>query len=417
MFLWIRDQRWLPTITLASVCLLLFGGSDLLIQGPKTFPAALVLAASVALSRPLPYISMALFSVGLFIPLLLGLQPQISQLGTTVSLLILSSFASTQQRWVGFGLNLALGSVSFLYVIITAKVNESLYGLSLPTESAKFALAIAGLLAMIAINANAWFVGRLLHTRMTHVGTDSDQALLTLQLAQAQLALAEQDRRFGIARDVNDLLLEQISSTMSEAEAGIYSGKSEPSVAARISEKVLDGVRKSYAEIRRLSDLLELQQERALALPGLRDLNALVVSFRESGFKVTFRQAGTPLKLNSGAELVLYRIVSEALANIKQHTPIGTSVDIDLNWHYESLQLVIKDNGEQTQRELDENKSGYTPDDDQIALVQRPTGAGITTMQERVALYEGTLDLVSVPGVGFTLSASFPFIARYSEGN
>lgn len=417
MFLWIRDQRWLPTLALAGFVLLVFGGSDFLIQGPKSIPAALVLAASVALSRPMPYFSIGLFSLGLFVPIVLGLQPQISQFATTVSLLILSCFASTSQRWVGFGLSILLSSASFFYLVITTPINGYIYGLSMPTGGSRLALALAGFLAMIAVNANAWFVGRLLYTKMTHVGTDSDQALLSLQLAQAQLALAEQDRRFGIARDVNDLLLEQVSATMSEAEAGIYAAKSDSTVAPRLLEKVLEGVKKSYFEIRRLSDLLGLQKEKALALPGLRDLNGLVVSFRETGFKVTFRQAGTPLKLNSGAELIVYRIIAEAFANIKQHTPSGTEVDIDLNWAGDSLQIVIKDNGEQTQRALDENKSGYTVADDQIALVERPIGAGISSMQERASLYEGTMDFVRVPGVGFTLSASFPFIATYSESN
>jgi len=72
MFLWIRDQLWLPTSILALACLLLFGGVDLLIQGVETIPAAIVLSASLALSRALPYVSIALFSVGIFIPIVLG---------------------------------------------------------------------------------------------------------------------------------------------------------------------------------------------------------------------------------------------------------------------------------------------------------------------------------------------------------
>jgi signal transduction histidine kinase len=415
MFLWIRDQLWLPTISLASICLLIFGGVDLLIQGPNTVLAAVVLAASVALSRAKPIVSIALFSVGTFIPIALGLETQISQISITVTLLILAAFATTKVRWTGFALNITLGSVAYFWELTSIPEQGTFYGVVLPGDESKIVLGIAGFVAMIAFNANAWFIGRLLHTRITHVGTEFDRALLNHQLVSSQLALAEQDRRFGIARDVNDLLLEQVSATMTSTEAGIYASKADPTVAPRLLESLLDGVRKSYAEIRRLSDLLGLQQEKALALPGLRDLNNLVVTFREYGFKVAYKEQGQALPLNAGADLVLYRIVFESLDNIREHTPEGTEIDIDFMWHESALQVVIKDNGEETARNQNHDLTGYSVQDDQKALVERPVGAGLTTMQERAALYEGTMDFVRVPGVGFTVSAAFPNIKKFVE--
>jgi len=415
MFLWIRDQRWLPTIFLASIALLVFGGADVLIQGPTTLFATVVLAASIALSRAKPYISISLFAVGTFIPLVLNLEPQISQLNTTLSLLILASFANTRQRWLGFSLNIVLGSAAYFYELVTIPEQGTFYGVVVPSDEAKVVLGVAGFVAMIAVNANAWFIGRLLFTRITHVGTDFDKAVLYQQIASSQLALAEQDRRFGIARDVNDLLLEQVSATLSSAEAGIYASKADPSVASRLLESLLEGVKKSYAEIRRLSDLLGLQKEKALALPGLRDLNNLVVSFREFGFKVVYREQGEAKNLVSGAQLIIYRIVFESLDNIRKHTPVGTEVDIDFMWQGSALQVVIKDNGEETARTLDQDSKGYSVSDDQKALVERPVGAGLTTMAERASLYGGTMDFVRVPGVGFSVSVAFPLITNYLE--
>ena len=417
MFLWIRDQSWLPTILLAGVCLLVLGGLDILVQGPATIFTSLVIAASVALSRALPYVAIGLFSVGTLVPHLLNLQPQLVQFGTTITLLLLAAFANPLARWLGFGLNIILGSVSFSVYLLQLPDTATFYGLVLPTSEAKFALGLAGLVALIAVNANAWFVGRLIDTRITHVGTNYDRAILTQQIASGQLALAEQDRRFGIARDVNDLLLEQVSATMSAAEAGLYASKADPTVAPRLLESLLEGVKKSYLEIRRLSDLLGLQKEKALALPGLRDLNNLFVSFREYGYKVTFKEQGQAIKLVSGVELVIYRLVFESLDNIRKHTPLGTEVDIDFMWQGSIFQLTVKDNGEETLRNQSADNSGYSVQDDQKALVERPIGAGLTTMQERTSLYGGTMDFVRVPGVGFYVSASFPEITSYAEGN
>lgn len=416
MFLWIRDQQWLPTSILALACLLIFGGIDFLIQGVEAIPAAILLAASVALSRALPYVSIALFSIAIFLPIFLGIENQISQISISISLLILAAFASTTARWIGFSLNIILGSITYFWLIFTLPEEGTFYGLPLPSDESKAVLAIAGFVALIAVNANAWFIGRLLYTRITHVGTDFDQAVMTHQVVSSQLALAEQDRRFGIARDVNDILLEQVGATMASAEAGLYAAKSDPSIAPRLLESLLDGVKKSYAEIRRLSDLLGLQKEKALALPGLRDLNELLVSYREYGYRITFREQGDAIKLVAGADLIVYRIVFESLDNIRKHTPIGTEVDVDLIWQGTAMQVVIKDNGEETQRALEQDITGYSTQEDQKALVERPVGAGLTAMQERASLYQGTMDFVRVPGVGFTVSVAFPNIAIHAEG-
>ncbi|MEI7419492.1 MAG: ATP-binding protein [Actinomycetes bacterium] len=415
MFLWIRDQKWLPALYLSLISFFVFGGIDVMLQGVLTLPAAILLTGSIAFARAKPWISIACFSVGLFVPIALGLEPQTAQLAATLSLLLLASFGSTLERRVGYGLNALLGTISYFWIVASLPVGSAVYGIELPTLNARIVIAVAGFIAMIAVNANAWFVGRLLITRITHVGTEFDRAILERKIAATQLALAEQEGRFEIARDVNDVLLEQVSATMTAAEAGIFAAKADVSVAPRILESVLDGVKKSYAEIRRLSDLLGLQKDKAIALPGLRDLNALIVSYREFGFGVNFRQTGVALELVDGAELVLYRIVFEALENMRKHTPNGTEVDIDFIWQLMAMQVVIKDNGEETARALEQGITGYSVDDDQKALVERPVGPGLVAMQERAFLYEGNVEFVRVPGVGFTVSAAFPNIAKYSK--
>ena len=415
MFLWIRDQKWLPALYLSLISFFVFGGIDVMLQGVLTLPAAILLTGSIAFARAKPWISIACFSVGLFVPIALGLEPQTAQLAATLSLLLLASFGSTLESRVGYGLNALLGTFSYLWVVVSLPVGSAVYGIELPTLNARIVIGIAGFIAMIAVNANAWFVGRLLITRITHVGTEFDRALLERKIAATQLALAEQEGRFEIARDVNDVLLEQVSATMTAAEAGIFAAKADVSVAPRILESVLDGVKKSYAEIRRLSDLLGLQKDKAIALPGLRDLNALIVSYREFGFGVNFRQTGVALELVDGAELVLYRIVFEALENMRKHTPNGTEVDIDFIWQLMAIQVVIKDNGEETARALEQGITGYSVEDDQKALVERPVGPGLVAMQERAFLYEGSVEFVRVPGVGFTVSAAFPNIAKYTK--
>jgi hypothetical protein len=53
---------------------------------------------------------------------------------------------------------------------------------------------------------------------------------------------------------------------------------------------------------------------------------------------------------------------------------------------------------------------GYTAEDDLKSLVEEIDGATISTLRERAALYEGTVDATRVAGVGFTISALFPHL-------
>jgi signal transduction histidine kinase len=413
MFLWIRDQKWLPTIYLSLIAFVVFGALDWYFQGPTTILSSAVLALTVTFSRALPWVSIGLSAVGTLMPQYLGLQPQFSMLLATFNLLLMAAFATKSQRRVAYAVNVLVGSSASIWFIISLPVGSAIYGFQLPTAQAKFAVFLAGFIAMIATNANAWFFGRLFITRVTHVGTDFDRTILETELTSTQLALAEQDRRFEIARDVNDLLLEQVSATLATTEAGVYSAKTDATVAPRILERVLAGMRQTHSEIRRLSDLLGLQQEKSFALPGLRDLPKLLVAFRESGYGVNYRLLGEQLSLDGGAELVLYRIVSESLENVRQHAPETTEIDVDFIWAGPALQVVVKDNGEETQNRIAKELNGYTEADDRKALVERPTGASLNVLKERVGLYEGNIEFAKVPGVGFTVSAAFPNIAKY----
>jgi len=417
MFLWIRDQKWLPAVFVSAALLFICMGIDLFTQSYLALVTTALLCGSVAFSRAVPWLAIALSSSGLITSIYLGLQPQVSGIGALFTLLILSAFANVVQRRIGFGLVLSLTALEIGWFVQHLDNQHSFYGVELPNTEAKFVVTILGCLVVLSLGVNSWMLGRWLYTRITHVGTDVDVSLLENQLVAAQYSVAEQDRRLGIARDVTDLLLDNVSSTLVTAEAGSYSAKTDPSVATRILETVISGLKTSFAEIRRLSDLLGLSETSSIAMPGLRDLNSLFIDYRDFGFLVNYRESGQPLKLSSGAELVIYRLLAESLQNIRKHTPVGTGVDIDFMWQGTAFQMVIKDNGEEMRRMLDSDSNGYDVSADQKALTERISGPGLNAMQERVALYEGIVEVSRVPGVGFTVSASFPNIANHARGN
>ncbi len=417
MFLWIRDQKWLPAISVSLSMLLVTGGLDLWLQGIPTLITAFVINSAIAFSRSIPWLAIGLCAVGLLLPNYLGLEPQVATISAVVALFIMSAFAEYRQRIVALAVVFCFTLASLIWFFVTLPKNQAVYGIKLPTLDAKVAVSVLTCFALVAICLNAWVLGRLLFTRITHVGTDIDVALLESQLIVAQDAVSDQERRIGIAKDVSELLMEQISGTMVSAESSTYALKSDPSIAPRVLSSLHEGLKKSFAEIRRLADLFAIQEANAVALPGLRDLNGLYVSYRQQGYGLNVRETGNPIALSVGAELVIYRVIQESLKNTRKHAPEGTGVDIDLIWQGSALQVLIKDNGEETRRKLAQDESGYTVTDDQKALVEHIEGPGLTAMAERVSLYEGIIEFAKVPGVGFTVSASFPNVIKFAKGN
>jgi hypothetical protein len=57
----------------------------------------------------------------------------------------------------------------------------------------------------------------------------------------------------------------------------------------------------------------------------------------------------------------------------------------------------------------------YTVEEDLKALTQEITGRGITEMRARAELFGGTVTATEVPGVGFSIAATFPTI-RFHNG-
>ncbi|MEY4418529.1 MAG: hypothetical protein RIQ88_967 [Actinomycetota bacterium] len=413
MFLWIRDQKWLPAAAVALTVFLLAGGLDLMFQGPLALVSAVILCSSIFFSRSIPWLTLSLAVFGLSLTYLLRLQPQLSQLAVLVSLLLIFIFANKKIQLVSAVCIVLIFLSGFnLYLYLFDKTNI-FYGLDIQTSSAKATIAVAGSLIILVLSFNSIFLGRLLNLQFNHVGTDYDKALMERELAQAQITAIEQARRFGIAKDVTEVLVDRLSSTAMLAEAGKFTISAEPSSAPRIFENVIQGLNSSYAELRRLSEIIDSQEMSAKALPGLRDINGLVVAFRELGYEINYRQTGTALELDDGAAVTVYRIVFESLENTKRHAPLGTGIDIDLIWQPDSLRVLVKDNGEETRRSLLADNSGYSVAEDQKALVEHLTGPSLKSLAERVQLFEGVIEFTRVPGVGFNVSASFPSISKH----
>jgi signal transduction histidine kinase len=411
---WIQDRKWLSSALLATFALLFLGGIDLLVQGYPGLIVAAILAAAVLFAAQIPALSILLTLAGTGFQIFLGLSPVAGGLSAALALFLSAAFASR----VWYSINLAVTVLSGLFIAwansFGLPIGGDIYGLTLSTELSRTTTFL--LLALVVGSGNTlfWLLGRLAITYEVFVGTEFDRALSSDTQARLSLEVAEQNERFEIARDINELIIQKVTAVISQAEGGSYAAKADTSSALRSLERITASARSAHAELRRLFDMKNKTHKISAAPPGVDELQNLAVTYREFGYDVSVSHVGDRFQISEGAGLAVYRIVFDALENVKTHCAVGTNVSIDFSWVPEGMQVLIKDNGTETSRRnelpLESEDSGYTANDDIRALVETIKGAGLTAMRERAALYGGSIEATRVPGVGFTISAIFPHL-------
>ena len=106
--------------------------------------------------------------------------------------------------------------------------------------------------------------------------------------------------------------------------------------------------------------------------------------------------AGTPRPLPPGVDLVVYRVVQEALTNVIKYAPQARTV---VRLEYRPRELRVTVSNDERLAEAADSMPGPAP---------VRGGRGLLGLRERVAIYGGDLDAGPRPGGGWRVSASIP---------
>jgi signal transduction histidine kinase len=415
---WIQVHKWLSPTILATSLFALFGSLDFLIQGPISLIPGLVFALSLLIAARLPQYSSALIAVATALEIALRLRPVATGLLACASLFVVAVFGKQLIRRLSLALTVLCGVVMSWQVSFSLPLSTDVYGLLLLNQSGRFTGLLLGLAVVFSFNGLFWILGRLGATQYFHVGSSLDKAVARQNQAQLAIQIAEQNERLEIARDINELIIQKVTAVISLAEGGSYAVKADPAAGLRSLERVAISARDAHTELRRLYDMLHREHTVTSAPPGLDDLQPLMVAYREFGYNASLRHEGPRFEINEGAALTIFKLVFDALENIKKHTPVGTDVTVDFSWVEDGMQVLVKDNGIEVSNrgllDLNLEDSGYTAEDDLKALVEPISGPGFTAMRERAAIYGGSVEVTKVPGVGFTVSAIFPRLREFA---
>jgi signal transduction histidine kinase len=218
----------------------------------------------------------------------------------------------------------------------------------------------------------------------------------------ARLAVAEE--RVRIARELHDSVAHSLSVIAVQSDAAEAALAHDPGRAREPLRAINASARGSLHEIRDMLHLLRTADVNTVDVrtvdgehelrpaPGLGALDTLLATARQSGLAIE-TDLGDVGDLPAVVDLAAYRIVQEALTNVRKH---AGSV---------SVTLVIRRSGGSVELEV-ANSPGVP--------TIRPVGSGLGLLgiRERVALLGGTLQTGTTGGGGFRLAVCLPLESR-----
>ena len=266
-------------------------------------------------------------------------------------------------------------SVVGLVAIELGLTLEGLFGRGRPQFD-----TLVGNLVMLAA---AWFLGD--GARRRREDALSEQQRLARQ--------AVSDERLRIARELHDVVAHSMSVIAVQAGTGRMVIDDDTEHARRALTSIEETSKRALDEMRRLLGVLRADTPDGAALapvPTLDDLDRLVAYAVEGGNPVDVSVDGDRGKAPAGIELAAYRVLQEALTNVRRHAA-GAPARVRLS--FQPAELVV---------EVENPLVDGQPATD-------PGGHGLLGMRERVSLYGGTFEAGARPDVTFRVSARIPY--------
>ena len=198
------------------------------------------------------------------------------------------------------------------------------------------------------------------------------------------------DERTRIARELHDVVAHSVSLMVIQTAAARRQLAVDPAKADAAMATVEDTGRTAMQEMRRILGVLrdEDGQQVRTPQPSLAHLDDLLATAPD--LPVALHTHGDLTDVPAGIELSAYRIVQEAITNVRRHAgPVG-HVDITVQRANGSLMVEVADDGRGA------------------SAAASPNGFGLVGMRERVVAYEGELLAGPRKGGGWRVRATFP---------
>ena len=252
------------------------------------------------------------------------------------------------------------------------------------------------LLASVVLVLLAWTAGDGSRSRRAYLAEVHARALEAERERALETELAVGAERGRIARELHDIVAHGLSVMVVQAQGASAALEDDPSQTGEALHSIVESGRQALADMRRLLRIAREPDVRAVDLlpaPGVEQLPTLVEQMRRAGVPVRLTIAGHAVPLDPLADLLVFRVIQEALTNVIKHAGPGATSNVNLTFADDHLDMEIVDSG------AIEGESRASVAD---------AGYGLAGMTERVRLLGGSLDTGPRPDGGFRVHARIP---------
>jgi signal transduction histidine kinase len=212
--------------------------------------------------------------------------------------------------------------------------------------------------------------------------------------------LAEQaraDERARLAGEMHDVVTHRVSLMVLQAGALRMTATDEPTRQA--AEDLRAAGCQALDELRDLVGVLRTAPD-GDEMPSASDFAALVAESTAVGTPAELIEDGDPALASPVVGRTAYRIVREALTNVRKHAP-GARVTVRVSYDESQVRLTIR------------NTPPAGPSGS--ALAGTGSGLGIASLRQRIEVVHGTLRAGRAPDGGFCVEATLPAYVPTAE--
>jgi len=373
---WRADVRFAVGLLLGSGLLVLAGG-DLTasIRSPWWVAIAVLQCGSVALRRVSPATALAVCWIGAVVQVVAVQEVGPQNLAVLVIVYSAACYGSLPIRVLGAVSALGGGVLAGWFMAVTVPQAEGRV-----TASAPFLVSLCAAILVLAWSAG---VLRAITRQRVQERLEADVAA-----ERARYAIAVEEERARIARDVHDVVAHSLTVMIAHAEGARLSAEAQLAVTPATLSTIADTGRAALSEVRGVLAGVRTGT-RDSPQPSLRRLDDLIGELRRSCASVEVEETGTAAPLPPRVDVAAFRIAQEALTNAVRHGDGDEPIVVRLDWRSEMLVVQVSN-----------------------ALSARRTtargGHGVIGMMERARSVGGDVT-AAVDGGAFVVIAQLPY--------
>jgi signal transduction histidine kinase len=360
------------------------------VDAPLAFVTLIGLTGALALRRLSPGLALTIAWVVAVFEVTTGQTPGIENAFMSGILYTSSRYGTGRVRAAGL-VSAIIGPVIVAVYLGLDDLREREHIVTATTpQQESLRVAVSYFAVVLLLLLLPWLAGVIARTRRSASMSREAQLLAERDAARADRAVAVEQERVRIARDMHDIVAHSLAVVIAQADGARYALKADPAIADEALGTISSTARRALGDVRELLGALRHEQGTA-PTPDIDDIDRLLREMREVGLDIRMEREGDPIDLPTSTQLAVYRIVQESLTNAWKHGEPGTPVHATLTYRPDTVEVTV------VNRRADDGTRGPG------------TGHGLVGMRERAAMTGGTMT-AGARGDDFAVAVRMPTV-------